>query len=87
MAAIYKTKNSQENKDIKTTKVIVISTKIGNKLKVLILKTWANDCDPFDTILIIFPVSLLKWNARDYLWTWSYTSCAIEISAAAAMLA
>jgi len=42
------------------------STKIGNILKVLILRTVAKDYDPFDTILIILPVSLLRWKANDY---------------------
>ena len=59
--------NIQENIVTNTIKVRNISTKIGRILKVAILKTAAKDWDPFETILMILPVSRLKWKARDYL--------------------
>jgi hydroxymethylpyrimidine/phosphomethylpyrimidine kinase len=66
IAKIWSRKNIQENIETKTMRVKPSSTKIGNILKVLILRTVAKDYDPFDTILIILPVSLLRWKANDY---------------------
>ena len=42
----------------------ISSITIGSKLKSAILKIEAKDCEPLDTILITFPVSLLRWKAK-----------------------
>jgi hypothetical protein len=61
-------KNAHEKREMKTIKVNVSSMISGNKLKMLILRTDEKDWEPLETILIILPVSLPRWNAKHYLW-------------------
>ena len=48
---------------------ITNSTTKGKMLNMSILRTEAKDWEPRDTILIILPVCLFKWNASCYLCT------------------
>jgi hypothetical protein len=41
-----------------------ISTTMGAMLKSMYLNTWAKEEEPLLTILMIFPVSLERWNAK-----------------------
>lgn len=46
---------------------ITTSMIIGKMLKVTILSTLSKPYEPRETILIIFPVSRLRWYAKDSL--------------------
>jgi hypothetical protein len=56
-------KNSMGKRKLMMVRVMMISIRVGTMLKVAILRIVANDWEPLETILIIFPVSLYRWKA------------------------
>lgn len=80
-------KNSIGYSTAMTIKTKVSSNIIGKILNTAILKIWANDYEPLDTILITLPVSLDKWKAKLWCYTWLYTMWAMKISELADTLA
>ena len=59
-----RTKNFQSKSVPKTIKVIEISTRVGPKLNKDIRIAEVNEPPPLLTILMILPVSRLRWKAK-----------------------